>query len=538
VSTPSQEPSRNPIRRVAARVSRWRNTRRGTSTLKAAYAQAARDAKRMDPTVRERIGRANMTKADLQQLSQANMAAAFQPGNQASANQLNDRAAAQLQAVGTSVPRTRNPIRNVANRVSRWRNTRQGTSTLKAAYAQAAKDVKRMDPAVREAIGQSRVTKADLQQLAQAHMVIAMRPEGRQGPAAAAAAQVQQQQQPQVQQPQAPGQAPAQAQQHNVQLGLQPVQGQAQGQQPAQAQPAQAQAPGQQPAQAQAQQQPAQAQAQGQQGASGRRTGPAHAAPSPTLGQRFSQARQRAASTASRWAKQVKTGTTTKATQIAAAYALRRQSPSARNAGQTPSAQAAQAWAAAAQQARAQAAPAQAAPAQTGTAQTGPAQVAPAGTAPAQAAPAQAAPAQATPAQAAPGQAAPAQAAPAQAAPGQAAPAQAGAGQAAPGQAAPAQSAPERTGPNANNPAWKAESAKLAHVALNNQAVPSATSVVEGFKQQQASGTDRGPGWVTNPNAPASGAVKASPATAQPDKHGEAAGTTHNKDRKPDGPAR
>ena len=77
MSEPSQEPSR--MSRMRAGVSRWRNTRRGTKTLKAAYAQAARDVKRMDPAVRERIGRANMTRADLQMLADTNIGRQFRP---------------------------------------------------------------------------------------------------------------------------------------------------------------------------------------------------------------------------------------------------------------------------------------------------------------------------------------------------------------------------------------------------------------------------------------------------------------------------
>jgi hypothetical protein len=118
----------NQVRQVAERFSRWRNTRRGTATLKAAYAQAARDAKRMDPTVRERIGRSNMTKADLQQLAQAQIAGAFRPGQRGYAQQLSNRATDRALAAAGSVRQTRNPIRRVANRVSRWRNTRQGTA--------------------------------------------------------------------------------------------------------------------------------------------------------------------------------------------------------------------------------------------------------------------------------------------------------------------------------------------------------------------------------------------------------------------------
>jgi hypothetical protein len=198
MSTPSPEPSRNPIRRIGERVSRWQNTRRGTKTLKAAYAQAARDVKRMDPAVRERIGRANMTKADLQVLAQAHVAGEFSPEHRRVGQMLNDRVAARVQEAGASAAPTRNPIPRLSNRMSRWRNTRQGTKALKAAYAQAARDVKRMDPAVRQSIGRAGMTKSDLQFLAQSRMEQAFRPEGRLG-ALPGQQQAQQQGQPRVQ---------------------------------------------------------------------------------------------------------------------------------------------------------------------------------------------------------------------------------------------------------------------------------------------------------------------------------------------------
>ena len=181
MSTPSPEPSRNPIRRIGERVSRWRNTQRGTKTLKAAYAQAARDVKRMDPAVRERIGRANMTKADLQVLAEAHVAGEYSPAYRDLGQRLDDRVAARVQEAGASAAPTRNPIRRLTNRISRWRNTKQGTKALKAAYAQAARDVKRMDPAIREQIGRSGIAKSDLQFLAQSRMEQAFRPEGRLG---------------------------------------------------------------------------------------------------------------------------------------------------------------------------------------------------------------------------------------------------------------------------------------------------------------------------------------------------------------------
>ncbi|GAA1604290.1 hypothetical protein GCM10009789_67840 [Kribbella sancticallisti] len=168
MSTPHQGPGA--IRRLAAGVSRWRNTRRGTSTLKAAYAQAARDVKRMDPAMRAAVGRSGMTKDDLKHLAQANTAAMYGPNEARFARQLTAQAAAQVQATTPAAQRTRNPFKKLSNRVSRWQETRKGTATLKAAYAQAARDVKRMDPSVREAIGRSRVSKQDLKLLSQAQM--------------------------------------------------------------------------------------------------------------------------------------------------------------------------------------------------------------------------------------------------------------------------------------------------------------------------------------------------------------------------------
>jgi hypothetical protein len=168
----------------------------------------------MDPTVRERIGWSNMTKADLQQLAQAQIAGAFRPEQRGYAQHLSNRATDRAVAAAGSVRQTRNPIRRVANRVSRWRNTRQGTKTLKAAYTQARRDVKRMDPAVRESIGRSRITKADLQNLAQSQMDATFRPEGRFNPYQQSQHQAPRQPQAQLAQqqtPPQPTQAPAQA---------------------------------------------------------------------------------------------------------------------------------------------------------------------------------------------------------------------------------------------------------------------------------------------------------------------------------------
>jgi hypothetical protein len=287
----------NAVRRVAERFSRWRNTRRGAATLKAAFAQAARDAKRMDPSVRERIGRANMTKADLQQLAEAHITGAYRPEQRGFTQQLSDRTTARAVAADSSVRQTRNPIRRVANRVSRWRNTRQGTATLKAAYTQADRDVKRMDPAVRESIGRSRITKADLQNLAQAQMDQTFRPEGRFNP---------------YQQPQAQPQTHAQAQ----------PQGQTQPQAQGQAQP-----------QPQSQAQP-QAQAQ---------------PPAGNLRRRVAQAGRQALDNASRWVQGAQSRGSRRAQQIADGFRAFRQNPT-RSPNQAAPNQA-RAWLAAAGQA-------------------------------------------------------------------------------------------------------------------------------------------------------------------------------------------
>jgi hypothetical protein len=169
---------------VRARYSRWRATVRGRKTLKAAYAQAARDVKRMDPAVRERIGRANLTKADLQQLASFHVDAQFRPGRYGDMSQrLGQAANTRLQQAGPA-PRqgrqTRNPLRQIVNRYSRWgRNERRGTKALKAALTQASKDVKRTDPRVLQAIGRSTLNRSDLAALAAGRMDQVFRPEGR-----------------------------------------------------------------------------------------------------------------------------------------------------------------------------------------------------------------------------------------------------------------------------------------------------------------------------------------------------------------------
>ncbi|TDW91321.1 hypothetical protein [Kribbella sp. VKM Ac-2566] len=165
-------------RGVRQRVSRWSTTHRGTKTLKAAYAQAARDVKRMDPAVREAIGRSNMTRSDLQQIASRHVDAQFRPDRYAGVSRnLGQEVQGRLAESGPAPSRgwiaRKNPF-------SRWnRNQRQGTKALKAALTQAARDVKRTDPRVRWEIGRSHVNSADLAALASSRMDHLFRPEGR-----------------------------------------------------------------------------------------------------------------------------------------------------------------------------------------------------------------------------------------------------------------------------------------------------------------------------------------------------------------------
>lgn len=165
-------------RGVRQRVSRWSTTRRGTKTLKAAYAQAARDVKRMDPAVREAIGRSNMTRSDLQQIASLHVDAQFRPDRYAGVSQnlgqeVQSRLAESGPAPSSGWIARKNPF-------SRWnKNQRAGTKALKAAFTQAARDVKRTDPRVRWEIGRSHVNSADLAALASSRMDQVFRPEGR-----------------------------------------------------------------------------------------------------------------------------------------------------------------------------------------------------------------------------------------------------------------------------------------------------------------------------------------------------------------------
>ncbi|WP_157630330.1 hypothetical protein [Kribbella catacumbae] len=147
-----------------------RMTRRGTRTLKAAYAQAARDVKRMDPAVLAAVGRSGMNGSDLKHLAHANVAALYGTGHERFAQQLNAQAAAQVQATTPSNQRTRNPFKKLSQWNENRKDVRDGKYLLKMAYAQAKSEVKRIDPAVREAIGRSGVDKQDLKMLSHAQM--------------------------------------------------------------------------------------------------------------------------------------------------------------------------------------------------------------------------------------------------------------------------------------------------------------------------------------------------------------------------------
>ncbi|MFI5712632.1 hypothetical protein [Kribbella sp. NPDC051620] len=147
-----------------------RMTRRGTRTLKSAYAQAQRDVKRMDPAVLAAVGRSKMNGQDLKHLAHANINGLYGSNHERFANQLNAQAAAQVQATTPATERTRNPFKKLANRREEKKAVRQGRYVLEQAYAQAKSEVKRIDPAVRQGIGHSRVTKQDLARLSTAQL--------------------------------------------------------------------------------------------------------------------------------------------------------------------------------------------------------------------------------------------------------------------------------------------------------------------------------------------------------------------------------
>jgi hypothetical protein len=179
MSEPSQEP-RTPTRRENRRTRKAYNesVNRGEKALKAAFALAARDVKRMDPAIRERIGRANLTKADLQQLAQASLHAEIRPDLYEQRRQQEfGRVNARVQAAGPAPARTLNPVRAFRNRQTRKRDLKQGTKALKGALAQAARDAKRMDPRILSAVGNREIDKLTLRNIAQGNLNQVFRPE-------------------------------------------------------------------------------------------------------------------------------------------------------------------------------------------------------------------------------------------------------------------------------------------------------------------------------------------------------------------------
>ncbi|MFI5732140.1 hypothetical protein ACIA49_18595 [Kribbella sp. NPDC051587] len=149
--------------------------RQGTKDLKAAFAMARKNVKNMDPAVREGIGRANLTSSDLSAMAQRSVSGVH-----------SDRDRAQLAALGQAAqgrgtgPRSQSTslVGMLSNAVSRWSDMRRGTKMLKAAYAQAAKDAKTMDPMVRAQIGHSTMTRGDLSYLAHRNLTQALQAPG------------------------------------------------------------------------------------------------------------------------------------------------------------------------------------------------------------------------------------------------------------------------------------------------------------------------------------------------------------------------
>ncbi|HEY3513033.1 MAG TPA: hypothetical protein VGL36_27910, partial [Kribbella sp.] len=156
--------------------------RTGRKQLKAGYALAAANVKRMDPAIREQIGRAGLTAADLQVLANASVNAEFQPGRY---GQHSQAMAQEVQArLAQAGPAPRNNFVTRANPMSRWnRNQRAGTKALKQAFTQAGRDAKRADPAVAAAVARSPFDSLQLAALASGQVATVFRQagQGRQG---------------------------------------------------------------------------------------------------------------------------------------------------------------------------------------------------------------------------------------------------------------------------------------------------------------------------------------------------------------------
>ncbi|MFK4087116.1 hypothetical protein ACI2LF_23615 [Kribbella sp. NPDC020789] len=149
--------------------------RQGAKDLKAAFAMARKDVKRMDPALREGIGRSNLTARDLSAMAQRSVTGAHSANARAELGALGQ--AAQGRGTGPRQQPT-SLVGMLSNSVSRWNDMRRGTKLLKAAYAQAAKDAKTMDPMVRAQIGHSTMTRGDLGYLAQRNLTAALQSPG------------------------------------------------------------------------------------------------------------------------------------------------------------------------------------------------------------------------------------------------------------------------------------------------------------------------------------------------------------------------
>lgn len=172
MSEPSSEPRQG-------RISRWRARSRGTKTMKAGYALAARDVKNWDKDVLARIGSSRMTPAHLARLAQVGVNGQIRPDLHGAASQsLSQRATNRMQWSQRQQTPTRNPFRQAARRISRWRDVRHGTKMVKAAMVLASKEAKNADPNVRLAMGNNRtMTKTQISNMVQGQMETAFKPE-------------------------------------------------------------------------------------------------------------------------------------------------------------------------------------------------------------------------------------------------------------------------------------------------------------------------------------------------------------------------
>ncbi|GAA0622383.1 hypothetical protein HPO96_28365 [Kribbella sandramycini] len=145
-----------------------RTVRQGTKSMKAAYQLARKDVDRMSPRLREEIGASGLTSAHLTAMAQRALTGVHDQNDRADLRTLAYTAQGQYQ--GPSQEPT-SLVGRLTEAASGWRDYRRGTKMLKAAYAQAAKDVKTMDPVVRSQIGHSRMSRGDLAYLAKNNFI-------------------------------------------------------------------------------------------------------------------------------------------------------------------------------------------------------------------------------------------------------------------------------------------------------------------------------------------------------------------------------